>query len=296
MWDRGWPNCDRRGWCRTADVSTMIAPCEPDTVRIIFADREIVVRSADRFLLAEIERVFALMSVSVPVGVLTGELEISREDGEYTVRDGRGVPARTTNLLDAVRRVHYSAMQRLIEARSDIHWFHAGVVSKAGRALLCAGPRGSGKSTLVTALCARGWKYLSDEVAPLDPEGDRVLPFPQWPALREHPGQEMPPGWLRAAPKRMVPLIPDGVCGDAMPLAAIVHLSYRAGCGALLSECSPVATARYLLEQSWNGSDDREATVAYACRVASRFPGFELSFSDGRAAAAAVDLSLANLA
>lgn len=40
---------------------------------------------------------------------------------------------------------------------------HAGVVARAGRALVLPGPSGHGKSTLVAALLRAGWDYVSDE-------------------------------------------------------------------------------------------------------------------------------------
>jgi HprK-related kinase A len=62
--------------------------------------------------------------------------------------------------------------------------FHSGVVEKAGRAAILAGPPGSGKSTLCAALLARGWRLLSDELALLDPARARLLPIPRPVALK----------------------------------------------------------------------------------------------------------------
>jgi HprK-related kinase A len=73
---------------------------------------------------------------------------------------------------------------------ATINWFiwkylarvlllHAAVIERAGRAVLLPGPSGVGKSTLCTALIARGWRLLTDEIAMVRPDDGRVLPHPR---------------------------------------------------------------------------------------------------------------------
>jgi HprK-related kinase A len=62
--------------------------------------------------------------------------------------------------------------------------FHAAVVEKDGRAVILAGPPGSGKSTLCVALLAQGWRLLSDEFALVDPIRGYLLPLPRPVALK----------------------------------------------------------------------------------------------------------------
>lgn len=68
----------------------------------------------------------------------------------------------------------------------DFLLVHAGaVVSPAGTAVLLPAPSRSGKTTLVAALVAAGFDYLSDEAAAIDPVTRMVHPFPKALSLKE---------------------------------------------------------------------------------------------------------------
>jgi hypothetical protein len=256
-------------------------------LRIAFGDREVVVRSDDAGVIRALERILAMMRAPA-LGQTVGEFEVYREDGRYAVRLNADVTLEDGSLADVVRCVRCAAIRLLMDARADLLWLHAGAVALRGQAVLFPGPRGSGKSTLATSLCARGWSYLSDDVVPLDPLSHAALPFLQTPAVREHPGQEMPPEWLLRPIKTVSRLRPESLCRAPTPVAAVVRPSYRREARAALSVASPATTALHLLEQCANFPSHREAAVSYVCALAQRVPGFSVSFSDGEAAADAV--------
>jgi hypothetical protein len=62
---------------------------------------------------------------------------------------------------------------------------HAAVAADtAGRAVVLAGDSGSGKSVLLTALAARGWGLLTDDLAPVTLDDDGVpVAVPTWPEV-----------------------------------------------------------------------------------------------------------------
>lgn len=68
---------------------------------------------------------------------------------------------------------------RVIARRTEFLQLHAAVLARDGQAVVFAGPSGSGKSTLAAGLLARGWRYLSDEFALVDPATLHVHPFPK---------------------------------------------------------------------------------------------------------------------
>jgi len=56
---------------------------------------------------------------------------------------------------------------------------HASVVARDGRAIICPGRPGQGKTTLAAALLTRGWSYLSDEFALFNPQTQLLEPYPK---------------------------------------------------------------------------------------------------------------------
>jgi len=77
----------------------------------------------------------------------------------------------------------------------DFLFAHAGSVARDGRGLLLVAQMDAGKSTLVTALLAAGFGYLSDELGAIDPVTRRAYPYEKYisldpSALRYFPGLE----------------------------------------------------------------------------------------------------------
>ncbi|HXG59134.1 MAG TPA: hypothetical protein VNL91_08930 [Thermoanaerobaculia bacterium] len=76
---------------------------------------------------------------------------------------------------------------RMIAGRPDLMLFHAAAVGMSGRAVLLAGPKGRGKTTLSMALAARGHLFLGDETAVVDPSAKLVFPFRRPVAIKRGP-------------------------------------------------------------------------------------------------------------
>lgn len=56
---------------------------------------------------------------------------------------------------------------------------HAGVLERKGNTIILPAHPGSGKSTLCVALCHRGWRVLTDEIALVRPPDQTIVPFPR---------------------------------------------------------------------------------------------------------------------
>ncbi|MGH7389313.1 MAG: hypothetical protein ACREM3_07615 [Candidatus Rokuibacteriota bacterium] len=258
------------------------------TLYVGFQGQEVAVIGDAPEVLAGLARIFSGMLVGEPARPI-GRLEVDRDGGRYRVRGNTEIDLEDGSLHDVLRCLRFSVIQLLIQARPDLLWLHAGAAARSEKAILFPGLRGRGKSTLVTRLCARGWAYLSDDIVPIDPASGAAIPFPQTPAIREHPGQEMGDEWLRAPNKVEVPLRQGAVCREPVRVAAVVFPAYSADAATELNPCSPATAAADLLRHCWNFSQHGETAVRLACALVSRVPCSRLSFRDGDDAAEYLD-------
>ena len=235
-------------------------------------------------VMAPLASVFAAMLVPTSRHAV-GHIRVSRNGGPYHVSGDTAGDFENGSLFDVLRHIRFSVIQTLIEARSDLLWFHAGAATLRGRALVLPGARGRGKSTLVTGLCARGWAYLSDDIVPLSPSSSHVVSFPVTPTKREFPGQEMSADWLHEPTKVDVSVAPTSICRHAVSVGAVVFPIYRTGASLELTPCPSARAVVELLEQCRNFRSHREGGVRYLCGLVERLPVFRLSFSDGDRAA-----------
>ena len=119
----------------------------------------------------------------------------------------------------------------LQKRRSDLYFLHAAALERDGRALLLVAESGGGKSTTAWGLLHHGFRYASDELAPIDLATGRVHGFPHALCLKADPPAPypLPAGTLRTSRSRHVPvgLLPAPLADGPLPLDAIVFLRYR---------------------------------------------------------------------
>jgi hypothetical protein len=116
--------------------------------------------------------------------------------------------------------------------RPDLLFLHSAVVSDGSSAYLFTGPSGAGKSTLCWGLLYHGFHYLSDELAPIDPDNLSVAPYLHALCLKSMPrsGFPMPDdaivterGW-HIPPSSM----PSSYSEAALPVKSIFFVEHRA--------------------------------------------------------------------
>jgi len=150
-------------------------------------------------------------------------------DAHVCVRAAGWIRRRVSILADGAvvyRKVPLSQAVPLVEWTLNLCVFHrpsrylllhSAVVERDGLAAIFPGDAGSGKSTLCAALVHRGWRLLSDEVAPVEPADGRIVPVPRPISLKEEsievvrrfaPQAVFGPTWPETAKGRLAHLLP----------------------------------------------------------------------------------------
>ena len=130
---------------------------------------------------------------------------------------------------------------------------HASLVERDGRALLMTGESGAGKSTLATLLAARGWRFMGDEFALLDPDTGLVHAFPRLISLKNQSVAAAKAAWPKG---RFGPLLAGTPKGD------IRHLVPPADAIARMDE--PAAPALMLFPRHGFASEERDVPPSEA--------------------------------
>jgi hypothetical protein len=120
--------------------------------------------------------------------------------------------------------------------RPELMFLHAAALARGERAWLLAGDSGAGKSTTTWALLHHGWRYLSDELAPVDLASGRVHAYPHALCLKRRPppGYPLPEVTLDLGSTLHVPpdALPGAVETGPCMLGGVVFVRYCAGLGA----------------------------------------------------------------
>jgi HprK-related kinase A len=94
--------------------------------------------------------------------------------GDYTLPDA--VPV---SLEHAVLAAEMAMNLQMALGERRFLLLHAATVERDGKVLIMTGESGSGKSTLSALLGSRGWRFMGDEFALVDPATGWAHPFPR---------------------------------------------------------------------------------------------------------------------
>jgi hypothetical protein len=245
-------------------------------LHIAFQDASVLLRSDADDLLALIGRRFRHLQGNRSATPLA-TVEIRRHGSGFSCTAPDGTSQDVKSVEAAARWAQYQAIEQIILAKNELIWFHGAAVGVAGRAVVMPGRRGRGKSTLSRALWERGATFLTDDILPLEPENDLVVPFPQLPAVRTDPGRHLDEDALAWVPKDEIE-IDERVEHCPLPVGALVLPGFQREARAEILPCSRGEAALALLEGCWNIERHREAAAAYVAKLSPKMPVCRLVF------------------
>lgn len=178
---------------------------------------------------------------------------------------------------------------------------HAGVVARAGRAVILPAAPGSGKTTLTCALHLAGWRFLSDEFGVVDMASANLLPMVR-PAplknqsiavVRERPGAVLGPLFPKTRKGDVAHFVPDGKSFAARhtPAQPALVVFPRFVPGVPLS-CQAVPRAEAVLrlgQNSFNYAALGPTGFKAVAALAAQTTAWELVYSDLDAAIAKIE-------
>ena len=169
---------------------------------------------------------------------------------------------------------------QLQKRRRDLYFVHSAVLELDGKACLLVGRSKSGKSTTTLALLHEGFRYSSDELAPVDSKSLYVHPYPRaiW-LRRQSPGVQLAnckiqTSWMSCIPTKG---FPHGVCEKPTPVGAICFIRHvpEASMPSFRIVGKAEAAAR-LLFHALNPAVHSENGLAPAIEIVKRTRCFEI--------------------
>ena len=245
---------------------------------VTFGTHQVALRTDAPEVARALRRLFGAM-LGDGSGETVGTLGAYALGEQYHVQGSRVVHVDRGSLHEAVRSLKHEVVLRLIEARPDLVWLHAGAVARADEALLFVGEWGSGKSTMVATLYRAGWQYLSDDMVPYDPVAQRVTAFPLTIAYREHEGEPLAKEDVPGLSKTYVDLQENRVQQSPLPVRAIVFPTFQSDAPADLNAFSAAEAAVALVRQCQNGNEHRGDAVEAICELTSHVPSYRLQYN-----------------
>jgi len=173
-------------------------------------------------------------------------------------------------------------ISRLMFERSGerVH-LHGAALVRDGRAVVLAGKSRAGKSTLAAWLTHRGWGFLTDEAALIDPGTLTVSPF--WrPINVRRPGPleallvDVPPGTAEV----LVPASTLGVLASPAPLTRIAFPDFAAVNDAVVTPLSPAAALMELTQHFPGLIAGGRAGFRRLARLVESVPAYRLAYHD----------------
>lgn len=255
-----------------------------DSFAVSFGESRVEVAFPSEFLLEAAQKVFRHMVVEPGSrGPVAASYRVKNSVLPHEVVDGSGAKVATAHSVSELQQVLKSEVSLdLIRSNPGFLWLHASGATIGGKAILLTGISGRGKSTLVSGLCQRGWKYLGDDMLPLELETRRVLPFPAT-ALRRIPeesGKFLPPDRFDRLKRTWINMSPETVSMEPAPVGGIILPEFRLDGTHTLEPAAGSCAATALLSGCINFIEHDRDAVHHLCALIESVPVHHLGWCD----------------
>lgn len=211
----------------------------------------------------------------------------------WTVRVENEVRARGADPWWVAEQLRHFFVEDSVTGAPDVLDLHAAVVVRADHVLLLAGPSKAGKTTLTLSFLERGWKHMSDDLAPIDPGTGLLSPFPKPVSVRsravwEHLARDWalpwpdPPQTYFLLPATVLPLS----INEQIKPTRLLFPSFADGAETTVQPVSVAAAASRCAEYMRRVDPSRLRALIELC---SAIPREEVRYGDSSRAAEVID-------
>ena len=282
--------------CSRTNVRT-VAPAW-STLRLRALGVNVAIRCPEAAVLALLTTHYRPMRAPIETAALT--YAITRQGRSWLlVRDGLE-PFATADPGELLLQLDQDVIIQLQRLRPDLYFIHAGMLELDGKGIMLVAASGGGKSTTTWALVHHDFRYLSDELAPVELSTLTVHPYPRALTLKSPPPRAYPLPSSTLSTSRGFHIGTDAIANGRRRaparLAAIFFLRYAGGpAGPSAREISAAQAGARLYANALNALAHPDDGLDAAIRVARNTTCFELVTGDLTATCAVVKAAVAEL-
>ncbi|MCB1029267.1 MAG: hypothetical protein KDB24_16070 [Microthrixaceae bacterium] len=261
-------------------------------------DHDVVLRSEDRPLLAELDGFLAMGRTPAPAVANDGQqhlrtvIDVRRESGGHVVLEAD----REWTFADAqaCRESLTSVINEYAVGSRSCAVLHAGAVrSPGGEVLVLPAPSGNGKSTLTGAFVAAGWDYLGDEAIGVRSGSSVAVGYPKRLSIGGESGEVLGRPELRGDidPAELRPDVAY-LGGDVGPVSRVVLPRFQPGASGAVERLTPSEAVVDLLANTLNLARAGQVGLDAICDLAGFGPVDRLVHRDAHEAVALIERTM----
>jgi len=177
---------------------------------------------------------FGALQAQTGSSVVKADIEYSvqtKGDNLFSIKRFDASIIENADVYDLIYFLEKDITVELQKIRKDLLFIHAAALEYDNKACMIVAPSGSGKSTTTWALLHHGFRYCSDELAPIDLSTMMISAYPHALCLKSSPPEpyNLPNNVIKTIATIHVPVeyLPAEVCDHPVRLAAIFFLKYN---------------------------------------------------------------------